>query len=296
MQEEPPGRLGGAAPASSAPTVGPRRRRRRDPLHRGARPQPPGYALYAQQVRWEQCADDDDFDCASVTVPLASEPPGRPSTSPCVGSCHRRRPRGRCSSTPAARDDPASSSSEPAPSAPSCVRRGTSSGSTRGGSVSQPGFDCVTDDELGRMYAADPTPPSPQGGVPEEAAAARVDGCLQRGGPLAANMGSEAVAADLDILREAVGDERLNYYGVSYGTLIEAIYADRFTSRVRLAGPRLRRVARCGRRPLRDPARRRCERAPLGKGVRRSSPSSSRRAGRTNPARSATTRTRLLRP
>ena len=70
------------------------------------------------------------------------------------------------------------------------------------------------------MYAADPTPPSPQGGVPEEAAAARVDGCLQRGGPLAANMGSEAVAADLDILREAVGDERLNYYGVSYGTLI----------------------------------------------------------------------------
>ena len=77
-------------------------------------------------------------------------------------------------------------------------------------------------------------------------------------------MGSEAVAADLDILREAVGDERLNYYGVSYGTLIGAIYADRHLSR-RLPGPRLRRVARCGRRPLRDPARRRCERAPLGR-------------------------------
>ena len=29
-----------------------------------------------------------------------------------------------------------------------------------------------------------------------------------------------------------MGDERLNYYGVSYGTLIGAIYADRFSSRV----------------------------------------------------------------
>jgi len=34
--------------------------------------------------------------------------------------------------------------------------------------------------------------------------------------------------------RSAVGDERLNYYGVSYGTMIGAIYADFFTSRVGL--------------------------------------------------------------
>jgi pimeloyl-ACP methyl ester carboxylesterase len=45
-------------------------------------------------------------------------------------------------------------------------------------------------------------------------------------------MGTESVARDLDILREAVGDERLNYVGVSYGTFIGAMYADFFTSRV----------------------------------------------------------------
>ena len=47
-------------------------------------------------------------------------------------------------------------------------------------------------------------------------------------------MGTESVARDLDILRAAVGDERLNYYGVSYGTLIGATYADLFDTRVGL--------------------------------------------------------------
>ncbi|MEO6998767.1 MAG: alpha/beta fold hydrolase [Terracoccus sp.] len=47
-------------------------------------------------------------------------------------------------------------------------------------------------------------------------------------------MGTESVARDLDILRDAVGEERLNYYGVSYGTLIGAIYADLYDTRVGL--------------------------------------------------------------
>ncbi len=39
-------------------------------------------------------------------------------------------------------------------------------------------------------------------------------------------------ARDLDILRAAVGDEKLTFYGASYGTLLGALYADLFPGRV----------------------------------------------------------------
>jgi pimeloyl-ACP methyl ester carboxylesterase len=40
------------------------------------------------------------------------------------------------------------------------------------------------------------------------------------------------VARDLDLLRQAVGDDRLHYYGFSFGTLIGLIYADLFAGQV----------------------------------------------------------------
>lgn len=95
------------------------------------------------------------------------------------------------------------------------------------------GFDCLTDRDLDELYAADPTPETAaERRALTEADRARLRGCVTRGGPLALRMGTESVARDLDILREAVGDERLNYLGVSYGTMIGAMYADFFTSRV----------------------------------------------------------------
>ncbi|HEX5969136.1 MAG TPA: alpha/beta hydrolase [Intrasporangium sp.] len=200
-------------------------------------PNPPGLGrFYAQEARWEQCADDGDFDCASVTVPVDHSEPSGPTVEIALRRLPARAaaPKGTLFVNPGG---PGRSGTEfvQEPGAVGAELREAWHivGFDPRGIGESAGFDCLTDDELDGMYAADPTPPSPQGKVSlKEAAAARVDGCLQRGGPLAANMGSEAVAADLDILREAVGDERLNYYGVSYGTLIGAIYADRFTSRV----------------------------------------------------------------
>lgn len=48
-------------------------------------------------------------------------------------------------------------------------------------------------------------------------------------------VGTEYVARDLDLLRAAVGDERITYLGYSYGTYIGTVYADLFPSRVRAA-------------------------------------------------------------
>jgi pimeloyl-ACP methyl ester carboxylesterase len=37
---------------------------------------------------------------------------------------------------------------------------------------------------------------------------------------------------DLDLMREAVGDEKLHYYGVSYGTLLGSMYANMYPENV----------------------------------------------------------------
>ncbi|HEU5109761.1 MAG TPA: alpha/beta hydrolase [Micromonosporaceae bacterium] len=62
---------------------------------------------------------------------------------------------------------------------------------------------------------------------------AYTEGCKRGAGPLLNHMSTLNVAKDLDRLRAAVGDDRLNYVGYSYGTLIGATYANLFPGRVR---------------------------------------------------------------
>ncbi len=50
---------------------------------------------------------------------------------------------------------------------------------------------------------------------------------------LAPYVGTNRVVQDLDALREAVGDEKLTYVGVSYGTEIGIVYVHRYPKRVR---------------------------------------------------------------
>jgi pimeloyl-ACP methyl ester carboxylesterase len=57
--------------------------------------------------------------------------------------------------------------------------------------------------------------------------------CQERNPDLVTHMSTADVAADLDRIREAVGDERLTYVGFSYGTRIGAAYATLFPDRVR---------------------------------------------------------------
>ncbi|MEV7603700.1 alpha/beta hydrolase [Kitasatospora sp. NPDC089797] len=50
---------------------------------------------------------------------------------------------------------------------------------------------------------------------------------------LLAHLSTADVARDLDLLRQAVGDQRLNYLGTSYGAYLGATYANLFPGRVR---------------------------------------------------------------
>jgi len=52
--------------------------------------------------------------------------------------------------------------------------------------------------------------------------------CLTYTGPLLGTVDTKSAARDLDMLRAALGDEKLNYLGYSYGTELGGTYADLF--------------------------------------------------------------------
>ncbi len=56
--------------------------------------------------------------------------------------------------------------------------------------------------------------------------------CTEHSGPVLEHIGTVDVARDLDVLRQALGDEKLNYLGFSYGTRLGAVYAARFPEKV----------------------------------------------------------------
>lgn len=56
--------------------------------------------------------------------------------------------------------------------------------------------------------------------------------CQERSGALLDFVGSDEVVQDMEALRGLLGEDTLNYLGYSYGTLLGALYADRYPERV----------------------------------------------------------------
>jgi len=79
------------------------------------------------------------------------------------------------------------------------------------------------------------TAPSDQGQLAQRVAAARdfATRCAQRNGDLLAHLSTANVARDIDLLRQAVGDRKLTYDGISYGTYLGTTYAALFPQNVR---------------------------------------------------------------
>lgn len=83
-------------------------------------------------------------------------------------------------------------------------------------------------------YDGDPDPGDPAGEAATDAAVNRyVDSCVQRHRDLLPHVGTRDVARDMDRIREALGEQQLNYFGLSYGTSIGQTYGDMFPSRIR---------------------------------------------------------------
>lgn len=99
------------------------------------------------------------------------------------------------------------------------------------------GIDCLTDPELDAWRAFDTeadadTDPAAAIAQSRVAADRFAAGCARSAGDLLANLDTVSAARDLDVVRDALGEQRLDYLGYSYGTLLGATYADLFPQRV----------------------------------------------------------------
>ncbi|MFC5883828.1 alpha/beta hydrolase [Kitasatospora sp. CM 4170] len=58
------------------------------------------------------------------------------------------------------------------------------------------------------------------------------DACQAKYGKVLPFVGTRNTARDMDVLRAALGDKKLNYLGMSYGTYLGSLYAEEFPDRV----------------------------------------------------------------
>ena len=91
---------------------------------------------------------------------------------------------------------------------------------------------CLTATETDKYYSEDVSPETPDGLAKLEAESADfAKSCSEKNRYLAFYSTANA-ARDMDILRNLLGDEKLNYLGKSYGTYMGSLYAKLFPDRV----------------------------------------------------------------
>ncbi len=104
----------------------------------------------------------------------------------------------------------------------------------RGTGLSEPGIDCV--DEYDPYFGLDTGPDDEGEETALQAALAEfAAGCDERSGELLEHVTTADAARDLDLLRRALGEDEISYFGWSYGTLLGATWATLFPETVRAA-------------------------------------------------------------
>lgn len=105
----------------------------------------------------------------------------------------------------------------------------------RGVGLSAP-LQCISDQQKDRLSAANPDVRTAAGRAEARGASdAVVKSCVAKYGTALGHYNTEETARDMDLIRQAVGDPKLNYLGFSYGTRLGAAYAHQFPTSIRTA-------------------------------------------------------------
>ena len=189
---------------------------------------------YDQQLAWKACGNGNQ--CADLTVPLDyADPDGKtiriavdkvPASGQAIGSLVVN-PGGPGGSGIDYAEAGARAFTEPVAS-----RYDLIGFDPRGVEHSTP-LTCFDTARMDAYLAQDPDPDTAAERT-EFAESIRELGeaCEKSSGDLVAHMSTEEVVRDMDVLRQALGEARLTYFGASYGTDIGAKYADRFPTHV----------------------------------------------------------------
>lgn len=197
--------------------------------------QEPLEQFYAQELDWVRCGAGE---CAELSVPLSYAEPDGETIEISLLKMPATSARNRIGSLVVNPGGPGGSGVDYAAAAdfivgPDVRRRYDVVGfDPRGVGRSAP-IDCVSDAELDEFLGTDPTPDD----VAEEEQFAGVtaqfaQACAANAGPLLGHVSTVDAAKDMDILRAALGEDKLTYLGKSYGTYLGTVYAEQFTDRV----------------------------------------------------------------
>ncbi|MBT3153224.1 alpha/beta fold hydrolase [Streptomyces sp. CHD11] len=195
--------------------------------------------FHAAKPAWKKCGTDDypTLQCASVDVPLDhSDPTGRTITLALSRVPHTaEKYQGPLLVNPGG---PGGSgltlagfvaSSLPAKVAAQYDVIGFD---PRGVGASEPALNCAPD-HFGPVRP-DSVPTSPEverAGL--ERAKSFAEACGRKYGDVLPHINTGATVRDMDVIRQALGAKRINYFGYSYGTYLGTVYAKLFPQRVR---------------------------------------------------------------
>ncbi|WP_432561555.1 alpha/beta hydrolase [Kineococcus sp. SYSU DK003] len=192
--------------------------------------------FYDQRLQWADCSGG--FECSQLTVPVDhADPAGATTTLAVVRSRTSATGDDRLGSVVLNPGGPGASGVEYARTAESVLSADVRDHfdvvgfDPRGVGGSNP-LRCLTDAQVDTFLSTDPTPDDPAEvqALSEQTTSLGL-GC-QQAGELAAHVDTRSVAKDMDVLRAALGDDKLNYLGKSYGTYLGAWYAEQFPQRV----------------------------------------------------------------
>ncbi|CDR06715.1 alpha/beta hydrolase [Streptomyces iranensis] len=95
------------------------------------------------------------------------------------------------------------------------------------------GVRCLPDRQLDAYYAADSTP---NDNAEVKSLVRRVKtyaaGCEKNSGTILPYVGTTNAARDMDLMRRVLGDKKMHYFGVSYGTELGGVYAHLYPKQV----------------------------------------------------------------
>jgi pimeloyl-ACP methyl ester carboxylesterase len=199
-------------------------------------PEPDLTAFYSQALSWQPCRGD--FECATLTVPVDYAAPGGQTFDLALLKDPADDIDDRVGSlvvNPGGPGAPGTDYAENASLAFGDVVRADFDivgFDPRGTGASDP-IDCLSDQQMDDFLAADPDPDTPEEGAGYQAALeAFFQGCVANSDELVGHVTTVEAARDMDVLRAALGEARLHYFGASYGTKLGATYAELFPDRV----------------------------------------------------------------